>query len=298
MNKGKVIDFLTEDEPISGQKFGLISIVGPNMPQKCDVWGLKIRGVCDNLEKAKQMTKKIMKMDNKYDIYTVEIGKFFPLNVEPYDIKDVEYENEQLNLLVKSYLENKEKANEHFNQRKSKMIEDAIREGKKESQEELAKKPEHPIAVLQRKKNLEQTLSELQEQLNSIESELNLTKEKYKSYSEEERMEVEKELESVIKTTLQEHTSNTNTKTIEEIRNEIMNELNNEEEEKNQNVHEIENLLSRLNIINKELQNGENSDFLKEKTDIIEKLNKHKNINEYLNDKFETSDNKYHNLFN
>lgn len=42
----KTIDYLFEDPPITGQTYALVSIVGPHMPQKCDVWGLKIRGVC------------------------------------------------------------------------------------------------------------------------------------------------------------------------------------------------------------------------------------------------------------
>ena len=53
MSTEKTIDYLFEDPEIQNQKFALISIVGPNMKQKCDVWGLKIRGVSDTLEKAK-----------------------------------------------------------------------------------------------------------------------------------------------------------------------------------------------------------------------------------------------------
>jgi hypothetical protein len=120
--KGKSIDYLVEDAPIPSQRYALISIVGPHMRQKCDVWGLKIRGVADSLDTAKALTKKIMKLDKDYDIYTVDVGKFFPLAVEPYDVSNVEYENEQLNALVKNYLENKEKANEHWHHRKQEMM--------------------------------------------------------------------------------------------------------------------------------------------------------------------------------
>jgi hypothetical protein len=34
----KTIDYLGEDEPIQSQKYALISIVGPHMKQKRDVW--------------------------------------------------------------------------------------------------------------------------------------------------------------------------------------------------------------------------------------------------------------------
>jgi phosphoribosylformylglycinamidine (FGAM) synthase PurS component len=150
----KYVDMLSEDPEISGQRYALVSIVGPHLPQKCDVWGLKVRGVADSVAEAKQMTKKLMKFDNMYDIYTVSVGKFFPLNVEPYDVKDVEHDHEKLNELMKNYLKNREDANAHYHQRKQDMMEKAIREGTKESQAELANKPEHPIAVLQRKQTL------------------------------------------------------------------------------------------------------------------------------------------------
>ena len=92
----KTIDYLFEDPEIPNQKFALISIVGPHMKQKCDVWGLKIRGVSDTLEKAKTQCQKLLRIDNDYDIYTVEVGKFFPLTVEPNQISDVEYENKHM----------------------------------------------------------------------------------------------------------------------------------------------------------------------------------------------------------
>ena len=222
--KGKAIDYLTEDAPIPSQKYALISIVGPHMRQKCDVWGLKIRGVADSLDNAKALTKRIMKLDKDYDIYTVDIGKFFPLAVEPYDVANVEYENEQLNDLVKSYLENKERANEHWHHRKQEMMKEAIREGKGEGQRELAGKKEHPIAVLQRIKSFEDKIKEESEQLDSLKDDLRLSQEKYESYSQEERELADAELRKAIETNVEVKVSEESSLTIEEIRNEIMQE--------------------------------------------------------------------------
>jgi hypothetical protein len=227
MSKSKaVIDYLSEDQPIPGQKFALISIVGPNMKQKCDVWGLKIRGVADSLEKAKDMTKRIMRQDKDYDIYNVEVGKFFPLAVEPYDIQDVEYENEQLNALVKNYLENKEKANEHWNERKQEMMKEALREGL-----EQPEKPEHPIAVLQRINQTKEDIIELKKQLEEAETKLRVSSEKYDLYTAEEKQQAEDELRSAISQELK--TANVSEEvsklSIEDIRKEIMNELAEEE---------------------------------------------------------------------
>jgi len=164
------------------------------MKQKCDVWGLKIRGVSDTLEKAKTQCQKLLRIDNDYDIYTVEVGKFFPLTVEPNQISDIEYENKQLNTLVKGYLENKESANELWHKRKAEMIQNAIKEG--QNQEDFSNKPEHPIAVLYRIRDNEQTISELEGQLKTVNDRLEKAKDKFSSYTDAEKSDALSKIEN------------------------------------------------------------------------------------------------------
>lgn len=318
MSKGKVIDYLNEDPEIPQQKYALISIVGPNMKQKCDVWGLKIRGVANSLETAKALTKKIMRIDKDYDIYTVDVGKFFPLAVEPYDIGNVEYENEQLNALVKNYLANKEQANEHWHQRKNEMMKEALREGQAEAQEELANRKEHPIAVLQRITNFESKMKELTEQLDSLNQDLKLSKEKYNSYTQEEKELADRELRKAIESNMEVNESSSSVVSeqpklsIEEIRNEIMNELKDEEP-----LDEIANILTQLkkfdddirdiettldtidkknsptvfNTLSKQLLNLHTS-----KNVLKEKLNDTNTVNKYINSNYQEG--KHDTLFN
>jgi hypothetical protein len=195
------------------------------MPQKCDIWGLKIRGVADTLEKAKQLSQRILKIDDNYDIYTVEVGKFFPIAVEPHDVANVEYQNSQLNQLIKSYLENKETANDFWHKRKNDMIQDAIKEGKTQ---ELANKPEHPIAVLQKIKNYEQTISEMQENLESLHLELSKSKEVFSNYTEEERDMASNELKNAIESNKEviEQKALDQVQSVEEIRKQINEDFN------------------------------------------------------------------------
>jgi hypothetical protein len=217
----KTIDYLFEDPPIQNQKFALISIVGPNMPQKCNVWGLKIRGVAETIEKAKSMTQRLMKIDNNYDIYTVELGKFFPLEVDPLAVGEVEYENQQLNELIKSYLENREHANEQWLQRKNEMVKDAIREG--QMQKELALKPEPAIAVLQRMKNIREQISHTHELLEQLNKNLEGAETKFGSFTDEERENAEKEL---IEQTQQEQQESKPETTMDNLREQLVEELN------------------------------------------------------------------------
>ena len=282
------------------------------MRQKCDVWGLKIRGVADSLETAKALTKKLMRLDNDYDIYTVDVGKFFPLAVEPYDVANVEYENEQLNELVKNYLANKESANEHWHNRKQEMMKNALKEGKAEGQEELAKKPEHPIAVLQRIKNFEEQMSELNEQVESLRGDLQLSKDKFSSYSEEERALADAELRNAIENNLEPTIPEQSSLNIEEIRNEIMQEL--KDEEPKQEVEntlftlksletEISELENTLNSINREhspsVYNTLSTQLSKlqvSRNNLKEKLNKSQSVNDYINSNY--NEGKHDSLFN
>lgn len=311
--KGKAIDYLTEDPQIPSQKYALISIVGPHMRQKCDVWGLKIRGVADSLDNAKALSKRIMRLDKDYDIYTVDIGKFFPLAVEPYDVADVEYENQQLNDLIKSYLENKEKANEHWNHRKQEMMKDAIREGKEDGQRELADKKEHPIAVLQRIKSFEDKIKEESEQLNSLKDDLRLSKEKYDSYTEEERELADAELRKAIETNVEVKVSEESSLTIEEIRNEIMQESGVQGEVDSDNIEdtlfklkaledEIAEIESTLSSINKETSpsvfntlNKQLTQLRENHQSVKEHLNEANAVNSYINNNY--TDSKHDTLF-
>jgi hypothetical protein len=182
------IDYLSEDAPINGQKYALISIVGPHLTQKCDVWGLKVKGVSETLENAKNMCKRLIKADPEFDIFTVEVGKFFPLAVEPTQVADIEYQNDQLNNMMKSYLENRQMANEQWLERKQKMMQDAIREGRSQEQ---ADAPEHAVAILQRIQTFQDRISQLTTELSALTSDMTLAQEKFEACPESDRHQAE-----------------------------------------------------------------------------------------------------------
>ena len=250
-NKQKVIDYLFEDPTITGQRFALVSIVGPHMPQKSDVWALKVRGTADTLESAKKMSQKLMRIDQDYDIYTVEVGKFFPLVVEPHQVGDVEYQNDQLNTLIKSYLQNRETANELWHKNKNDMVKQAIKEG--QSPEEMAKRPEHPIAVLQRINNFETMIEEIRENLSSVQKDLELSKEKYSQYTDEERQIAENELKNAVEQNIETVDTNESSLSLQEIRTQIISDVTGETSKEEKSI-EIEKIMSQLNINESELK--------------------------------------------
>jgi hypothetical protein len=229
------IDYLFEDPPITNQKFALVTIVGPNMSQKCDTWALKVRGVANTLEEAKSMCQRLMKIDNNYDIYTVDVGKFFPLTVEPHDVQDIEYSNTELNNLIKSYLENRQNANDQWHSRKNEMIQKAIEEGK--NQQELLKKPEHPISVLNRMKTYEEKIKSLNQEIESTQHDLKLAKDKFASFSQEEK---DAALNEVVEQ------SNSSSMSIDQIRSQLVTELQDTNSNSNSNLEDTLQSIQKL----------------------------------------------------
>lgn len=248
-DKGKVIDYLFEDPEISNQKYALVSIVGPHMPQKCDVWGLKVRGTADSLESAKALCKRLLRIDNHYDIYTVDVGKFFPLAIDPLKVQNIEYQNDQLNTLIQSYLENRENANDLWNQKKNDLIDQAVKEGK--NQKEFANKPEHPISVLHRIKNYEESIVETERSLESIREELARARTKFDNYTEEEREIALKEFKTALEDNINQE-PRSNPITVDDIRKEFEQEFKNELSRPDENPN-VESIISTIQSLEDEL---------------------------------------------
>jgi Family of unknown function (DUF5832) len=252
----KEIDYLFEDPPVPTQKYALVSIVGPHMPQKCDVWALKLRGVADTLDKAKSMTQRLLRVYNNFDIYTVEVGKFFPLAVEPHQISNVEYQNSELNKLIKNYLENRELANEYWHKRKDEMIKEAIKEGR--NQEELALRPEHPVSVLQRIRDYEKRIEEARQSLSEMEEELEKSREKFAGYTDEEREIANNELKNAIEEAVGGESSGQQPQesslSVEEIRKQLLTDLNVSNEQASEaNVSQVDETITKLQALEQEL---------------------------------------------
>lgn len=277
------IDYLPEDPPIPGVKFALISIVGPNVNQKCDVWGLKIRGYAGDLDKAKSQVKKLMNINKEFDIFIVEVGKFFPLNVNPLEVESVEYQSQQLNDLMKNYLENRELAKDEFYTRKADLMNEAIKEGQKNREKTTLDREEHPVAVLKRIRDLEDKIKSLKEQILDTEDSLKASEEKYASFTDEQKEHAEQHLLEAIKNS-EDIQSNILEKTAEEIKQEIMNDLKKTETEdkgKEKEVVSPENLLlsdiqTKLTLLDNQLKNSEinQTTYNKEKEQLSKTLQK------------------------
>ena len=110
-------DYLT----VPGQVFACISFVGPELPQKNEQLGMKIRGCFPTREEAAQHAKRLQKDDAMVDIYVVDMYKWLLIPPKRDEIDNVHYQNDKLEEIMTKYRENQSAAAAMFEKRKRDM---------------------------------------------------------------------------------------------------------------------------------------------------------------------------------
>jgi hypothetical protein len=107
-------DYIT----VPGQVFACVSFVGPDMPQKNEKFGMKIRGAFATRDEAASHAKRLQKEDALVDIYVVDMYKWLLIPPDREQIEDVHYQNEKLEEIMTKYKENQAAAASMFEKRK------------------------------------------------------------------------------------------------------------------------------------------------------------------------------------
>ena len=79
--------------------------------------GVKIRGVYGNPKEAELKAKKLQNKDKYHNIFMAEVGKWTPWDPQPNEVVDQEYNNDQLNSLMRKYKENEDSREKFFDER-------------------------------------------------------------------------------------------------------------------------------------------------------------------------------------
>ena len=111
-------DYLT----VPGQLFACISFVGPDLPQKNEKLGMKIRGCFATRDEAASHAKRLQKEDAIVDIYVVDMYKWLLVPPDRNQIEDVHYQNEKLEEIMTKYRQNQAAASAMFEKRKRDMM--------------------------------------------------------------------------------------------------------------------------------------------------------------------------------
>lgn len=107
---------------IPGQNYALINVVSPKSNQKNEDCGVKIKGVFATLDEAKQYSQKINKIDPTFDLFVVELYKWFPVPPSIEDIQDQKFQDDKLNDIIESHKQEQMKAKEFFEARKEELM--------------------------------------------------------------------------------------------------------------------------------------------------------------------------------
>ena len=79
--------------------------------------GVKVRGVCGNPKEAELKAKKLQNKDKYHNIFLADVGKWTPWDPQPHEVTDQEYNNDQLNNLMRKYKENEDNREKFFDER-------------------------------------------------------------------------------------------------------------------------------------------------------------------------------------
>jgi hypothetical protein len=79
--------------------------------------GVKVRGVYGNPKEAELKAKKLQNKDKYHNIFMAEVGKWTPWDPQPNEVADQEYNNDQLNNLMRKYKENEDSREKFFDER-------------------------------------------------------------------------------------------------------------------------------------------------------------------------------------
>ena len=111
-------DYLT----VPGQLFACVSFVGPDMPQRNEQLGMKIRGCFPTRDEAGAHAKRLQKDDALVDIYVVDMYKWLLIPPKREEIEDVHYQNDKLEEIMANYRKNQQQAAAMFEKRKRDMM--------------------------------------------------------------------------------------------------------------------------------------------------------------------------------
>lgn len=187
------VDYLTEDRLIpSDQKFVCISfltsasinrdvenindtskLASEETVKPTTLSGIKIRGVFATYDEACAHAKNLQTVDSLFNVFVGEVGKWLPFDPCPDSeaVKNSEYANDQLNEMMKKYMENQENAKIYHELRKNEMIRKNLKESisaRQQNRDETQKKLEAATDDLHRM-NIENTLKSIDEQLKKME---------------------------------------------------------------------------------------------------------------------------------
>lgn len=173
------LDYLIEDKSNpKDQNYVCLSFLS-DKDNKTTLTGIKVRGVFSTMEEASEHAKNLQSIDEYFNVFVGEVGKWLPYDPNPTSEKagSAEYVQEELNNLMKGYVENQNKAKVFEEKRKveniRKSLESQIENSNNtinEVQQQLLESADtNNTSMLNNKlKNLEKTIKEFEDKTDEL----------------------------------------------------------------------------------------------------------------------------------
>jgi molecular chaperone DnaK (HSP70) len=164
------VDYLTEDTILpKDQKYICMSFL-TDKDNKTSLSGIKLRGAFSTYDEACEHAKKLQSIDQYFNVFVGEMGKWLPYDPNPDSdvVKDSQYANAELNTMMKSYLENQEKAKVFHEQRKQELVRQNVLDNlqtRKDTLHDLEKKLDDSTD----KESVEKNMKTIEEQIKKME---------------------------------------------------------------------------------------------------------------------------------
>lgn len=166
------VDYLSEDTiKVPNQNFVCLSFLTDKENNK-SLTGVKVSGCFDKYEEACAHAKRLQTVNPYFNVFVGDVGKWCPFDPDTTskEAGNPEYANEELNKMMKAYLENQEKAKIYHDQRKSEMMRKNYMESltsRKENKVELEQKLTNAKTEVERQ-TLEDNIRTIDEQIEKI----------------------------------------------------------------------------------------------------------------------------------
>jgi DNA anti-recombination protein RmuC len=164
-----------------GQKYVCLSFLTDKDNNK-SLSGLRFGGAFATYEEACNHAKHLQQSDQYFNVYVGESGKWLPFDPSPEQVQSSEYANQELNNMMKSYLENQEKAKLFHEQRKNEMVRKNILENLtnrktnlEDAKNKLASsKGDEHRGLEETVKSIEENIKKMEDRKKELDEQLNL----------------------------------------------------------------------------------------------------------------------------
>jgi len=162
------IEVLRDGQPISGQAYSAISIIGPGARQGAKVFGLKVYGHAQDLDEARALGKYFNQQNPAFDVYVVENNKWVPLEFSPDDIKEQKFGDQLLTEMVEKRREEHDRSISEWDRQLAERKDAVKREHTAEGQQALLNHKENAVVVRHKIKQAEAVVRPWKEELDGL----------------------------------------------------------------------------------------------------------------------------------